>query len=1043
MGVHELWQILEPVKKHVSLQSLSGKTLAVDLSIWVCEAQSVKQMIGVVAKPHLRNLFFRVSSLNLMGVKLVFVTEGQAPKVKADTMNKRNALRYGATKKTVPARPGRSYFKSVLKECLRMLDCLGVPWVQAAGEAEAMCAYLDANGYVDGCITNDGDVFLYGARTVYRNFTMNVKDPHVDCYEVSAIKDRLGLDRESLVGLAIFLGCDYIPKGLPGVGRELAMKFIKSLNGESILQRFYQWRKQFDDPTMNSKPAKKKVHCTVCSHPGSEKEHERKGCTLCGSEKYCEPHDYDYCCPCDWHKAKEDKKNSSLEYTLKMKAKKCEGFPYPEVIKEFLVNKDKLVKVMKWIRPSLLCFQIDGHKVCYLSYRIVKTRIRNGIPCLEIEWVKPDGYIFPDEHPPGGPLLTIEEECLFAAAYPHVVELFQEYKLEAEMLKQKCKKNKPKTKVPPNVDDVASLLSEMSLAPTIETKQSPLGTSEEPETTTRLQGRDQSKDLPGTTGLSPSMVNWVSGDIESSSRPLCIEDDVVRLDEQWSSLNNTQKSSVASPVSSVVEDLHLSSIDWDAISFTMSPHVGTGGAQIHGVQLSQNTGEPIKTTNSVNNPTQEIPELIKDAKSEPLGLNNEQESSVASPNVSSVIADLHLSSIDWEAISFSMSPHVESRTGSGQTHCAQVGPNIAEPIKPTNNVNNPSQEIVEPFKDAKSEPLGLDNKQDSLVASPNVSSVIADLHLSRIDWEAISFSMSPHAESHIGDGQTHGVQAGPNTGEPIKATNNVNPTQEIIEPSRNTNSERLALAASPYLARLENLPLRERLLLKNARQYASSERANVLQECLPIKPISRSLNKRDTTTFISNHTVNSKENVVTYKQTKSTKEQSSQKSEKQINATRRPEHLTSKSFTFVKKIPFASLRPLSEGSISSKKAFAPLTKVAQKKSVCLKMPSSSEDEGEQGTSGRPKHVFKKERAKSEMPVNIMAPVRPANNLQPDTFGIPSIDIVLDNVFSSPEAKVLPAKSLDELNSDDDDSIISVDSPLPLAERLKLRQLQNS
>lgn len=45
----------------------------------------------------------------------------------------------------------------------------------AAGEAEAMCAYLDSQGLVDGCITNDGDAFLYGARTVYRNFNMNSK----------------------------------------------------------------------------------------------------------------------------------------------------------------------------------------------------------------------------------------------------------------------------------------------------------------------------------------------------------------------------------------------------------------------------------------------------------------------------------------------------------------------------------------------------------------------------------------------------------------------------------------------------------------------------------------------------------------------------------------------------------------------------------------------------------------------------------------------------------------------------------------------------
>lgn len=56
-----------------------------------------------------------------------------------------------------------------------MLDFLGVPWVTAAGEAEAMCAFLDSQGLVDGCITNDGDAFLYGARTVYRNFNMNSK----------------------------------------------------------------------------------------------------------------------------------------------------------------------------------------------------------------------------------------------------------------------------------------------------------------------------------------------------------------------------------------------------------------------------------------------------------------------------------------------------------------------------------------------------------------------------------------------------------------------------------------------------------------------------------------------------------------------------------------------------------------------------------------------------------------------------------------------------------------------------------------------------
>ncbi|XP_019468841.1 flap endonuclease GEN homolog 1 isoform X2 [Meleagris gallopavo] len=356
-----------------------------------------------------------------MGIKLVFVMEGEAPKLKADTMSKRNEMRYGASNKHGAARTGRSLFKSILKECLQLLECLGVPWVQAAGEAEAMCAYLNAKGHVDGCITNDGDVFLYGAQTVYRNFAMNSKEPHLDCYTMSSIKEKLGCDRESLIGLAVLLGCDYLPKGVPGVGKEQALKLIETLRGQNLLQRFEQWREQSEHDNNPPLVVKRVVHCSDCHHPGSYKEHERSGCKFCESTRYCKPSDSKNCCPCEWHQLEQVKQASAVEDNIRKKANSCEGFPFSEVIQEFLVNKNKLNKIMECKRPNLLSFQIFAsekmewakHYACkkllvlltrydmiqrksgYIdskqlqAIRIVKTRVKNGVPCFEIEWQKP------------------------------------------------------------------------------------------------------------------------------------------------------------------------------------------------------------------------------------------------------------------------------------------------------------------------------------------------------------------------------------------------------------------------------------------------------------------------------------------------------------------------------------------------------------------------------------------------------------------------------------------------------------------------------
>ncbi|NWS29803.1 GEN endonuclease, partial [Polioptila caerulea] len=596
MGVTCLWQILEPVRQPVTMSSLRGKTLAVDLSLWVCEAQSVKKMVGVVTKPHLRNLFFRFSFFTSMGIKLVFVMEGEAPRLKADTMSKRNEMRYGPSKKAGAVRTGRSLFKAMLKECLELLECLGVPWVQAAGEAEAMCAYLNAKGLVDGCITNDGDVFLYGAQTVYRNFAMNAKDPHLDSYTMSSIKEKLGCDRESLIGLAVLLGCDYLPKGVPGVGKEQALKLIETLRGQNLLQRFEQWKEQFqydDNPPL---VVKRVIHCSECHHPGSYKEHEHNGCKFCESVRCCKPSDSKHCCPCPWHQWERVKQANAVEDSIRKKAKSCEGFPFSEVIQEFLVNKNKLINIKECRRPNLLSFQLFAsekmewtkHYACkkllalltrydmiqrksgYIdskqlqAIRIVKTRVKNGIPCFEIEWQKPEHYVDPEDEPVELFVVTVEEESLFQAAYPDVVALYQVEKSEVLQKKQKKKKDRPEEKELPNAyDEVTSLLSQINLKPTCRTlpvQHSMSDTKAPPEDQTQ-QRSTGSKDvaLPSASCITTVHMSASAAALADSSVP-----------------SQGTKCSGLSSSSSVPAGLQLGSADGKGTSFSTSPAHGGG-----------------------------------------------------------------------------------------------------------------------------------------------------------------------------------------------------------------------------------------------------------------------------------------------------------------------------------------------------------------------------------------------------------------------------------------------------------------------------------
>ncbi|EKD17163.1 uncharacterized protein L3040_005385 [Drepanopeziza brunnea f. sp. 'multigermtubi'] len=126
----------------------------------------------------------------------------------------------------------------MISECQALLRLFGLPYITAPMEAEAQCAELVNLGLVDGVVTDDCDIFLFGGTRVYKNMFNSNK--YVECYLASDIEKELSLSRDQLIAIAHLLGSDYT-EGLPGVGPVTAIEILSEFPSKDGLEEFKEW----------------------------------------------------------------------------------------------------------------------------------------------------------------------------------------------------------------------------------------------------------------------------------------------------------------------------------------------------------------------------------------------------------------------------------------------------------------------------------------------------------------------------------------------------------------------------------------------------------------------------------------------------------------------------------------------------------------------------------------------------------------------------------------------------------------------------------
>ncbi|XP_054889439.1 probable flap endonuclease 1 homolog isoform X2 [Poeciliopsis prolifica] len=259
MGITRLADLIRSdAPNAVSYKDISdytGKVIALDTSVVLSQFRAATPSLSP-----LTGLFFRTLTFLEHDIKPVFVFDGKPPVEKTPVLERRAA----AAGWSSPKRTGEASAQT--KDSIELLKRMGVPVIQAAGDAEAQCARLVRDGIVDAVASEDMDTLPFGANILIRQLNAK-KDSEVVEYSLPKLLEKLQITHEELVDLCILLGCDYCDK-IPGLGPKRALTLIQKhrtienvvlhINRETypvpVLWKYEEARKIFLDETQTPAP---------------------------------------------------------------------------------------------------------------------------------------------------------------------------------------------------------------------------------------------------------------------------------------------------------------------------------------------------------------------------------------------------------------------------------------------------------------------------------------------------------------------------------------------------------------------------------------------------------------------------------------------------------------------------------------------------------------------------------------------------------------------------------------------------------------------
>lgn len=230
-----------------------GRRIAIDASMSIyqflvavrtAEASNLTNEAGDITS-HLQGLFYRTIKMLEAGIKPVYVFDGKPPELKSSELQKRREKRaqdQDAATKAKEEGDAETYSKfarrvntvtpELLETCKRLLRLMGVPVIDAAGEAEAQCAAMARAGLVYATASEDMDALTFGTPVLVRNLFNTLssmaekKRQHPYEFFLDATLEELELSMAQFIDLCILCGCDYTST-VPKIGPKSALNLVR------------------------------------------------------------------------------------------------------------------------------------------------------------------------------------------------------------------------------------------------------------------------------------------------------------------------------------------------------------------------------------------------------------------------------------------------------------------------------------------------------------------------------------------------------------------------------------------------------------------------------------------------------------------------------------------------------------------------------------------------------------------------------------------------------------------------------------------------